>query len=79
MGGHVPASHVTERATDVYQLETLEQVIAFARSLVTLKQAAPVSLKFQVAITGERAVRYLGGQPGEPLTEGVHKMLAPVG
>lgn len=64
-----------ESATSVYQLETIEQVIAFAKSLVLLKEAAPASLTIRIAITAEREVEYLGGKPRASLVDRVRSML----
>jgi hypothetical protein len=64
-----------ESATSVYQLETVEQVIAFAKSLVLLKERAPASLTIRIAITAEREVEYLGGTPAKSLVDGVLSMV----
>jgi hypothetical protein len=64
-----------ERATNVYQLETTEQVIAFAKSLVQMKETAPRSLTIMIAITAEREVEHLGGKPAKSLVERVRSMV----
>lgn len=64
-----------ETATSVYQLETTEQVIAFAKSLVLLKEVAPKSLTVRIAVTAEREVDYLGGQPAFLLVDKVKSMI----
>jgi len=64
-----------ERATDVYQLDTIEQVIQFAKTLVLMKEQAPASLRLRIAITAEREIEYLGGKPTASLVDRVHKMV----
>lgn len=64
-----------ERATDVYQLDTIEQVIQFAKTLVLMKEAAPASLRLRIAITAEREIEYMGGKPAVRLVDRVHAML----
>ena len=64
-----------ERATDVYQLDTIDQVIRFAKALVLMKEAAPASLRLRIAITAERDVEYLGGKPASSLVNRVLDML----
>lgn len=74
MGRDRSVRNVTERATDVFDLYTVGQTVAFCRALIALKMKAPCSLKLRLAVTGERSVEYLGGPPAVPLSESIRAM-----
>lgn len=53
-----------EQHTQVFELKTTEDVELFCRMLTRLKETAPGSLTFQVAVTAERSVKFRGTKNG---------------
>lgn len=57
---------VSQQHTDVYQLDTIADLLQLCRRLLSLKRLAPRSLRYTVAVTATRNVSFRGPKNAKP-------------